>query len=469
MITIKTSEGQKQNLDSQSEVWWRQLLFLGIIGLGLFLLVAPNVWRHSSADEPKPSAPRPVRENARPSSETQRMELLSPSGSQLMQGHDQRETELTEDWATEGRTSASIQPLEPVRHSQLLDVLIKRLKGASAITAEDTKEIKRLLQELQKQGTTALPAIRDFLHSKEDVDFDNISGSELLDHHTLRQALFDTLRQIGGNEAVAVSLEQLRETQAPAEIALLARNLEEGAPGVYRAEALWAVNNALQLWSGPQEQVEVRPLFELLRDLGGAEAVAALEQYPANADAMQYLRNTDTNVSPTWRMYSLLALTGLPEGEGISKLSALAGDPEVPVAHKAELPFQMLAQSSMDYAEAGQALVDLARAGQIPDRAWSAIAEALEGKYLQFPSQLSGGALPAKDEAEVSGVEAPFLRGYYDEAHRLKYEQRLVSEDWSTKQFKQQVALIDKLLATTPSFAGVQALQQARTALLRKD
>ena len=93
------------------------------------------------------------------------------------------------------------------------------------------------------------------------------------------------------------------------------------------------------------------------------------------------------------------------------------------------------------------------------------LSEALAGKYLQFPSQLSGGTLFAGKDADVSGIEAPFLRGYYDDERNIKYEQRLVSADWSAKQINQQLALIDKLLAVTSGPAGVTALQEARESL----
>jgi hypothetical protein len=292
-----------------------------------------------------------------------------------------------------------------------------------------------------------------------------MKGGEQAEYHTLRQALFDTLRQIGGNEAIAVMLEQLGGNEDPAEIAMLARNLEEAAPGVYRGEALQAANNALQLWARGKEVVEVRPLFELLRDLGGVEAASILDQFPANANTLQYLRNKDTSISPTVRTYALISLASLPNGEGIPRLAALAGDPTVPVQNKPEMPFQMLSQASVDFPEARKALVELAQAKQIPDRAWSGIGDALTGKHLQFPSQMSGGLLPGTNEADVSGVEAPFVRGFYDDDHHIKYEERSVAADWSAQQVQQQLALIDKLLKVTTSPIGVKELQQARVTL----
>jgi hypothetical protein len=277
--------------------------------------------------------------------------------------------------------------------------------------------------------------------------------------------LFDTLKQIGGDQAIAVSLEQLIGNQDPAEIAMLARNLEEAAPGVYRDEAVRVASDALQLLVDAK-QVDMRPLFELLRDLGGVDVASVLAQFPPNANAVQYLHNKNTTrISHTAKTYALMALASLPDGEGVPTLVALAGDPGVPVAYKPSEPFQMLAQASVDFADAGKALVDLAQTKQIPDRAWSAVADALTGRHLQFPSQLSGGALPGQTEADVSGIEAPFVRGFYDDEHHIKYEERSVTADWSAEQVNQQIALIDNLLKATSSPTATKELQQARVSL----
>src|SRR5262249_46852903 len=159
------------------------------------------------------------------------------------------------------------------------DTLVAKFKNTTELTPEGAKDMKKLLQDLRKQGAAAVPAIRDFLLSKGDVDFDKLSGGELVNQHTLRQTLFDTLRQIGGDEAITGSLDQLRKTQTPTEIAMLARNLEELAPGVYRQEAMQITNNALQFLAASKDPLEVRPLFETLRELGGVEAVTTLDQF----------------------------------------------------------------------------------------------------------------------------------------------------------------------------------------------
>jgi hypothetical protein len=175
------------------------------------------------------------------------------------------------------------------------------------------------------------------------------------------------------------------------------------------------------------------------------------------------------DVPLTWKVYSLIALMGLPDGEGIPSLTVLANDPTVPVEHKSVLPFQMLAQSAMDYDEARRALVNLARTEQIPDRAWKGLGEVLAGNYWQFPSEISGGVTADGKGTDQSGIEPPLMRTYTDIEGQLliKYEQRTVSVDWSPQQINRQIALINDLQKATSSSIAQQALQQARVSLGR--
>jgi len=97
------------------------------------------------------------------------------------------------------------------------------------------------------------------------------------------------------------------------------------------------------------------------------------------------------------------------------------------------------------------------------------VANALAGKHWQFPSRRSAGTLPGKNEADVAGVDTPFVRGFYDDEHQVLYEERAVSGHWSAQQVRQQLALIDTLLGATHAPAATQALQQAQASLQGKD
>ena len=347
-----------------------------------------------------------------------------------------------------------------------VEAIVAPFKTTQVLTREGAKDLKKQLQELRERGADSVPAIRDFLRSQQDVIFDKMPGGKLAEQPTLRLALMDALRQIGGADAIALSLEEFRMTRAPSEIAMLALNLEELAPGVYRDEALRTVVGALQGLAQTKDPLEVRPLFEALQALGGPEAMTTLEQLPHNADAVEYLRNKDTRISPAVATYALITLASLPDGEGISSLFDLAGDPTVPAAHRTAEPVRMLAQASADQAQAAADLVALAQWNQIPERAWNGVADALAGKQLQFPTPGAEGTPSARNEASSSGVVAPFVRGFYDDQRNVLYEERSVLPTWSAAQIQQQLALIDTLLGTTDAPAATQALQRARQTLL---
>jgi hypothetical protein len=296
-----------------------------------------------------------------------------------------------------------------------------------------------------------VPAIREVLQRMEDGGIGDSSGrGDATSLGSLRLNLFDVLSEIGGGEAIEASLDLLHETVDPLEVAILARNLEEEAPGEYRQEMLQAANDSLG-WAANtprEERPDVSPLFELFQAYGGADAVADVKP------------NTGR-----WWEYSLMALAGLPEGEGIPTLVDEARDPSVPEEHKSQLPAQMLAQASLRYPEAGGALVDLARSGELSDRAWEAIGGALEGRHLRFPLQLFEAPSLEGNEGDLAGVEAPKLRQYYIESLNMRYEQRLVSANWRDEQIDQQLALIDELLHATSSPTALSVLREAKESL----
>jgi len=80
--------------------------------------------------------------------------------------------------------------------------------------------------------------------------------------------------------------------------------------------------------------------------------------------------------------------------------------------------------------------VEQARANQIPNTAWPSVASALGGSYLQFGNPV------------------------YDTSGNVA--------NWSTAKLKQQVALIDQLLAVTANPVAIQALQKTRNDLYSK-
>jgi hypothetical protein len=194
---------------------------------------------------------------------------------------------------------------------------------------------------------------------------------------------------------------------------------------------------------------DVAPLFDLLRTFGGEQAVTTLEASV-----------------PQWGEYAVIALAGLPEGAGIPSLAALAGSADGPMLNPV-LPFQMLAQATAQYPEAGDALVGLAGAGQIPDDAWDVLGQTLGGKHLDFSAKMFDGTPLSENGTGMSSGRASPSKSYYVEWLNVRYEEDGVSANWSADQIEQQLALIDDLLDVTSTPAAVQALQQARTSLQR--
>ena len=409
----------------RSVSWWRYLVSLSIVGLGFFS-------GYVALTGKLPSLPK------------------FPQDFFTKVAKEEKDRPAPKVAKASRRTGAT-KPSKSENQSWKLETVLTQVKQRSEeITPSEANSINEMLRKLRQQGVAALPTIRAFLRKKGDVDFSQLGGKEFVEYRTLRLALLDLVNHIGGSDALALSLEQFRDTQDPAEIALLARNLEKQAPGVYRDEIVRTASEMLQQEQqvAPEEQSDVGPLFDVLQSYSGGDVVNNLEQ-----------------ATPRWWEYSLIALAGLPKGEGLPSLLARAGDTNVPVQYKSSLPFQLLAQAATQYPEAGETLIELTRLGQIPDRAWQGVGEALEGKHLQFASPFSQDSVLAKDRNSPSG-QLPLTREYTLERTNIHYEQRAASTLWSTEQIQQQVTLIDDLLkATSKNPEAVKALQRARDVL----
>jgi len=344
---------------------------------------------------------------------------------------------------------AASAPPAPARLE--LNALVSHAERMQVITAEGAADIHRMLRGLREQGTAAVPAIGEFLRDGEDVDFTKKSGGDQVGYRTLRQAVIDTLEAIGGSEATAVSLEQLQRTTEPIEMVMMARAVDREEPGIYRGEVIDAIGDALRSAEQAPAKAppDVAPLFDLLRTFGGEQAVTTLEASV-----------------PQWGEYAVIALAGLSEGAGIPLLATLAGSADGPMLNPV-LPFQMLAQATAQYPEAGDALVGLAGAEQIPDDAWDILGQALGGKHLDFSAKMFDGTpLGENGTGKSSGGASP-LKSYYIEWLNVRYEEEGVSANWSADQIEQQLALIDDLLDVTSTPAALQALQKARASLQR--
>jgi len=344
-----------------------------------------------------------------------------------------------------GRTASAAPPAvartEPTPYTRQLVASLTNLDLTHGpITREQAQQWKQGLQVLTQQGAAAVPAIREFLEQNQELSFSALSGGELLGQSSLRVALIDALQQIGGPEAAAVMLQTLQTTALPSEIALLARNLEQLAPGQYRQETLNAVNEVLVMADkGQLAGWDVGALFQVLQNYGDASTASALAQLQSK-----------------WNYYATLALAGLPGGEGVPSLIRQVQDAAAGAGGKSSLTLQILAQIATEYPDAGAALIEQARRNQIPDGAWRKIATGLAGDQYQIgtPSELS-----------ALSPSLPGLKTYHIESGNQNFYSLPLSANLSSDQISQRLALIDQLLGAASSPAAVEALQNARASL----
>ena len=316
-----------------------------------------------------------------------------------------------------------------------MDAFVSRVSHVNVMTAARANHVERILRELARRRQAGVRAIGRVLRRGDDVDFASMVGGERLGHRTLRQALIDTLGRIGGPDAAAVALEEIRRTTQPMEIVMLARILEREQPGAHREEMIHAASEALRAAEHGLPP-DVGPLFDLLASDGTGPALAELERS-----------------APRWEAYALIALADVPDGAGIPSVAALARGAD------SQLAFRILAQTGGQYGDAGDALLDLARAGRIPDGSWPAIGEALAGKQLRLSTRMFDGTPLAAD------ASAPVRKTFYVQWLNVRYEEDVVSAGWSDERVDRQLALIEDLRAAASSPAAEDALQYARRAL----
>lgn len=178
---------------------------------------------------------------------------------------------------------------------------LKVMPGAGQNRA--IRQMLGLFGQLAEAGPEALPALRQFLATGQDVAFD-VSGGKggrdvkaltaALIPATLRFGLFDVVRQIGGDEAKSILAEALAQTKHGVELAYVTQLLEELSPGEYRDTALTAARGLLASATGGDRDY----LFGMLQQFGdtsyASTAQAQLVQADGKVDrsALRYLQQT---------------------------------------------------------------------------------------------------------------------------------------------------------------------------------
>jgi HEAT repeat protein len=291
---------------------------------------------------------------------------------------------------------------------------------------------------LIRQGSASIPAIQQFLAQNLDANFADINGASALGYNSLRSAMLDALAQIGGPESTETMLQTLQSSIFPSDIATLAKTLDAQAPGQYQQAILDAVRQQLNMGSLDQlGGANVLPLFQTLAGeaANGANVTADLTQY-----------------ATTWPYYSAIALASLPDGAGVSALTQLA---QGTLPGNQAAAAEALAELAPQNTQALNALLDMAKSGQLSDNIMSQLAPFLAGRQFQLgppPDAGAGGVLTfhmASGNQDFSAFDAGTV---------------------TQPQITQSISIIDQLLQAIPSTdpATQDALQAERNALVAR-
>ncbi len=342
--------------------------------------------------------------------------------------------------STKAPTPAPL-PATALYSSQVIQRMLQTDPNQAKISPEQAQALKQNFKDLVGQGAAAVPAIRQFLEQNQDFNFEEGFGTSGVGYSSLRAGLFDTLKQIGGPEAIDTLASTMRSTGDPAELALVTKYLEDQAPGVYRQEAVSAARDTLEQLARGQVQIkDTGPLFQVLQSYGDASVVADLQKN-----------------MPQYQYYAAMALAGLPEGQGVSSLIQSVQESVANGHNPNSFELQMLAQTASQNPDAAAALVEQAKQGQIPDRAWTKIVEGLAGDQYQVgkpPLNPNDPSMPPVG-----------LKTYHIEAGNQNFYSLPFNITGTADQFSQRRAVIDQLIAATQNPAALQALQNARAVL----
>jgi hypothetical protein len=404
----------------------RQPVILPALVLGVLVIAAAISYKglHSSVP-PAPPAPTPLNPAA----------PAAGPGSRPMAPRE----------GTTAPTPAATRPTalapSPPPEAQAADpkdliLVLASLDGKEPITPEQAQKWKRSLQQLIHQGAASVPAIQQFLAQNQDANYAGVSGAGALGYNSLRAAMLDGLAQIGGPEATQAMLQILQTSIFPSDIATLAKTLDAQGPGQYQQDILAAVRQQLSLGA--------------LDELGGANVLPLFQVLASEANSGANITGDLAQLAEKWPYYASIALANLPDGAGVASLIQMA---QGTIAGNPAAAAQALAQIAPQNSDALNALLDLAKGGQLPDSVLAQLAPYLGGRTYQLgppANPLAGGNLTY----HIANGNQDFSA--YDGGGAL-----------TQAQIGQRVSIIDQLLQAIPSTdtAAQDALQQQRNAL----
>ncbi len=238
---------------------------------------------------------------------------------------------------------------------QLLEQLAKTTVDPSRPRSQ--RPVLALLEQLTDANAAAPAPISEFLASGQDVLYsvatkpprDLKQLADALMPYSLRFALFDVLRQIGGEASEAALVEALSASQTGLELAFLTQMIEEMAPGKHRAVALAAAKMRLESATGNDRDFYLGILkrFGDTSYVGTAEAQLVQQDGSVDRGALRYLEQTlgPQSVALAARLYEDPRVQ-TPEGKESLARVALAyvgtSGPALQLFHKAVLDQSLL-------------------------------------------------------------------------------------------------------------------------------
>lgn len=309
------------------------------------------------------------------------------------------------------------------------------------LTADQAAWFKEKLAGLSALGSNALPAIADFLGRNVDLYFDAVGSAELAGVPSLRVALFEVAGKLRGPDAVALLKTTVQATADPVELATLAKLLDRAEPGKHHATFLAAARETLALaasasWDGR----DVAPLFEMLKEFGGATVASDVERYAAH-----------------WFQYAAITLLELPEVARVPELLKLAQNTDGRFALGRAAFLRALAQTAIKQTSAADELLAQTRANQIGEAAWPGIGAALSGHTLHFarPVLTAQSSLAARTSTRTIRLALGNQR----------FLEIAPPDDFSPREIGDRIRLIDRLLEATTNPSALDALEGARIQL----
>ena len=319
----------------------------------------------------------------------------------------------------------------PRTPQQLIAEILEISSADGPISADKAEKFKRNLEELIKQGSASVPAIRELLGKKIEYDYADVTGGDQMGYASLRASLIDALKQIGGPEAQEAMVQVLQTSALPSELLEIAKNLDQDAPGLYRDQILNAARESLAIAATNQyANIELGPAFRILQNYGDANTTAdAAKNEPANFN-------------------NAINLANMPEGQGLAALVQMAQNPSS--ASGQTIATEMIAQMAGQNSKAVDALMQMAQNNQISNGTWEKLAPILAGDQFQIPN--------SSWQSPNSDANASQNPGF-----------TIINNAATSDQINQRIALIDKLLGVVLSdSAAAASLRNQRNILNEK-